>query len=309
MTFIWHVDQHTKALAETPKLGTIRPPKAMKNLLFVTLLFLGTLTDVLAQQGILSPVGLQLYSFRNQFAKDVPGTMAKVRELGFREVELAGTYGLSNSDFRKLLDQNGLKAVSMGAGFEQLENSVPKIINDAKTFGAKYVTCAWIPHQGDNFSLNDADVAVDVFNTAGKLLAENGLTFCYHIHGYEFQKMPDGSTYFDYLVKNLNPKYVNFELDVFWAKMPGEDPVALLQKYPKRFLLSHLKDRKPGTPGSQNGRADVETNVILGQGDIGIAAFMKAARKAGVRHHFIEDESSRSMEQMAPSIAFLREGK
>ncbi|MCY7357213.1 MAG: sugar phosphate isomerase/epimerase [Rudanella sp.] len=281
----------------------------MNKLLLATLLIAGSVANLPAQKAPVSPVGLQLYSFRNQFAKDVPGTMAKVRELGFREVELAGTYGLSKTDFKKLLDQNGLKAVSMGAGFEQLENGVPQIVSDAKTFGAKYVTCAWIPHQGDNFTLNDADVAVEVFNTAGKLLAENGLTFCYHIHGYEFQKMPDGTTYFDYLAKNLNPKYVNFELDVFWAKMLGEDPVALLQKYPKRFLLSHLKDRKPGTPGSQNGRADVETNVILGQGDIGIAAFMKAARKAGVRHHFIEDESSRSVDQMASSIAFLREGK
>jgi sugar phosphate isomerase/epimerase len=281
----------------------------MKKLLFSVMLFVGTHAVLSAQPTPPSPVGLQLYSFRNQFATDVPGTMAKIREFGFREVELAGTYGLSKTDFKKLLDQNGLKAVSMGAGFEQLENGVPQILSDAKTFGAKYVTCAWIPHQGDTFTLNDADVAVDVFNTAGKLLAENGITFCYHIHGYEFQKMADGSSFFDYLAKNLNPRYANFELDVFWAKMPGEDPVALLQKYPKRFLLSHLKDRKPGTPGSQNGRADVETNVILGQGDIGIAAFMKAARKAGVRHHFIEDESSRSMEQMGPSVAFLREGK
>lgn len=281
----------------------------MNKLLLVTLLIAGSVADLLAQKAPVSPVGLQLYSFRDQFAKDVPGTMAKVREMGFREVELAGTYGLSNADFKKLLDQNGLKAISMGAGFEQLENDVPRIINDAKAFGVKYIMCAWIPHEGETFTLNDANVAIEAFNTAGKLLAEHGLTFCYHIHGYEFQKMPDGNTYFDYLAKNLNPKYANFQLDVFWAKMPGEDPVALLQKYPKRFLLSHLKDRKPGTSGTQSGHADVETNVTLGQGDIGIAAFMKAARKAGVRHHFIEDESSRSMEQMPPSIAFLREVK
>ena len=281
----------------------------MKKYVLSTLLVISAFAEILAQKAPVSPVGLQLYSFRNQFAKDIPGTMAKVREMGFREVELAGTYGLSNADFKKLLDQNGLKAVSTGAGFEQLENDVPTIVRNAKDFGVKYVMCAWIPHKGDTFTIDDANRAVEVFNTAGKLLAENGLTFCYHIHGFEFQKMPDGNTYFDYLAKNLNPKYANFQLDVFWAKMPGEDPVALLQKYPKRFLLSHLKDRKPGTPGNQTGHADVETNVTLGQGDIGIAAFMKAARKAGVRHHFIEDESSRSMEQMPLSIAFLRERK
>ncbi len=70
-------------------------------------------------------------------------------------------------------------------------------------------------------------------------------------------------------------------MDVFWVKHPGQDPVALLQKYPGRFPLMHLKDRKPGTEGNQKGHADVETNVVLGAGDVGIAAVMKAAKKQG----------------------------
>jgi sugar phosphate isomerase/epimerase len=94
-------------------------------------------------------------------------------------------------------------------------------------------------------------------------------------------------------------------MDVYWVKSPGYDPVALLQKYPKRFPLMHLKDRKPGTPDSNNGKADVESNVALGQGDIGIAGIMKQAKKSGVKHFFIEDESSRSMTQMPQSLAFL----
>ena len=251
-----------------------------------------------------APVGLQLYSFRNQFAKDVPGTMAKVREMGFREAEIAGTYGLSLTDFRKLLDQNGIKAISTGASFEDLDNNVPKIVTEAKALGVKYVVCTWIPHTGDAFTLQDADRAIDVFNTAGRLLEQNGLTFCYHNHGYEFQTYKDG-TFFDYLVENFDPKSVHFEMDVFWVKAPGYDPVALLQKYPKRFLLMHLKDRKPGTPDSNNGHSDVESNVTLGQGDVGIAALMKQAKKSGVKHYFIEDESSRSMEQMPASVTFL----
>lgn len=274
----------------------------------ITLLLLLTtacFTPARAQLPQPAPVGLELYSFRNQFKTDVPGTMAKVKAFGFREVEVAGTYGLSAADFRKLLDQNGLKAISLGADFEQLNNNVPQIVADAKVLGAKYVVCAWVPHAGDTFTLRDADDAIDVFNTAGKLMAENGITFCYHPHGYEFQPYQNG-TFFDYLVRNLDAKYANFEMDVFWVKHPGQDPVALLQKYPKRFLLSHLKDRRPGTPGNQTGHADDDTNVTLGQGDVGIAAFMKAAHKAGIKHHFIEDESSRSMEQMGPSLDFLR---
>ena len=251
-----------------------------------------------------APVGLELYSFRDQFAKDVPGTMVKVKQMGFREVEVAGTYGTSTADFRKLLNQNGLKAISVGASFEDLDRNVPKVLAEAKALGARYVVCFWIPHAGDTFTVQNADQAIDVFNTAGRLLAENGVSLCYHTHGYEFQTHKDG-TFFDYLAENFDPKSVNFEMDIFWVKSPGYDPVALLQKYPKRFPLMHLKDRKPGTPASNTGHADVESNVTLGQGDVGIAGIMKQAKKSGVKHYFIEDESSRSMEQMPQSITFL----
>lgn len=270
----------------------------------LTFLFVGLFVSFAALAQKAAPVGIQLYSFRDQFAKDVPGTMAKVQQMGFREAEIAGTYGLSLTDFRKLLDQNGIKAISTGASFDDLDNNVPKILAEAKALGAKYVTCAWIPHPGDMFRIQDADRAIDVFNTAGRLLADNGITFCYHTHGYEFQTYENG-TFFDYLVENLNPKYVNFEMDVFWVKAPGYNPVALLQKYPKRFLLMHLKDRKPGTPDTNTGHSDIESNVTLGQGDVGIAGIMKQAKKSGVKHFFIEDESSRSMEQVPASLTFL----
>jgi len=269
-----------------------------------SLLLLGWFTagQALAQKA--APVGLQLYSFRDAFAKDIPGTMAKVRQMGFREIETAGTYGLSLSAYRQLLDQHGLKAISTGASFEDLATNLPKVITEAKAIGAKYVVCTWIPHYGDQFTPFDAEKAVDVFNTAGSILTDNGLTFCYHTHGYEFQTYKDG-TFFDYMADNLDPKFVNFEMDVFWVKEPGYDPVALLQKYPKRFLLMHLKDRKPGTPNSNTGHADVESNVTLGQGDVGIAAIMKQARKLGVKHFFIEDESSRALQQVPASITYL----
>ncbi|MFC5409447.1 sugar phosphate isomerase/epimerase family protein [Larkinella bovis] len=276
----------------------------MKTLFLSMLLAAGLMTVGLAQPK--SPVGLQLYSFRAQFPKDVPGTLAKVRAMGFREVELAGTYGMAPEEFRKLLEKNGLKPISTGASFEDLENNVPKVLAEAKALGVKYVMCAWIPHNGDKFTLNDAKRAVDVFHTAGKLLKDNGLSFCYHIHGYEFQPHENG-TFFDYLVENLDAKYVNFEMDVFWVKHPGQDPIALLKKYPGRFPLMHLKDRKPGTPGNDTGHVDVESNVAIGKGDLGIAEIMKQAKKSGVKHYFIEDESSRSMEQMPESVAYLRE--
>ncbi|MEZ0483413.1 sugar phosphate isomerase/epimerase family protein [Fibrella aquatica] len=274
--------------------------------IFPFLLFGLFTVSALAQSAPPAPVGLGLYSFRDQFKADVPGTMAKVKQMGFREVEVAGTYGLSPVAFRQELDKNNLKAISAGADFDDLETNVPKVIAEAKALGVRYVVCFWIPHTADLFTIGDADRAVEVFNTAGRLLADAKLSLCYHTHGYEFQKMPDGRPFFDYMAENLESKYVNFEMDVFWVKSPGQDPVKVLQQYPKRFLLAHLKDRKPGTPDTMTGQSDIESNVVLGDGDIGIEAFMKAAKKAGVKYFFIEDESSRSMEQMPKSIAFLR---
>ncbi|HEX5154524.1 MAG TPA: sugar phosphate isomerase/epimerase [Parafilimonas sp.] len=253
-------------------------------------------------------IGLQLYSLRNQFKTDVPGTLAKIKSWDIHEIEGGGTYGLPMDEYKKLLAQNNLKMVSVGADFNQLAKDPQVTINEAKAFGAKYVMCAWVPHQGTDFTIQDVQKAVEVFNAAGKLMYENGISFCYHPHGYEFRPYENG-TLFDYLVQHTNPQYVNFEMDVFWVKHPGQDPVALLEKYPTRFLMMHLKDRKPGTEGNQNGTAPDETNVVLGQGDVGIAAIMKAAKKIGVKYYFIEDESERSVEQIPQSLAFLRQLK
>lgn len=248
-------------------------------------------------------IGVQLYSFRNQFKTDIPGTLEKISRMGIREVEGGDTYGMPFDEFKALLQKNKLKVVSVGADFKKLSQDPQASVEQAKRFGAKYVMVAWIPH-GETFTIDDAKNAVEVFNRAGKILKEHGVSLCYHAHGYEFLPY-EGGTIFDYMIKQMNPEYANFEMDVFWVKHPGQDPVALLKKYPQRFPLMHLKDRRPGTEGNQKGEADVETNVVLGSGDVGIAEIMKAANQAGVKHYFIEDESSRSMEQVPKSLAFL----
>ena len=249
-------------------------------------------------------IGVQLYSFRNQFTRDVPGTLQKINAMGIREVEGGDTYGMPFDEFNALLKKNQLKVVSVGADFKQLSENPQASVELAKKNGAKYVVVFWVPH-ADEFTLEDAKKAVEVFNRAGKALKQSGINLCYHPHGYEFAPYEKG-TVFDYIVKNTNPAYVNFEMDVFWVKHPGQDPVALLKKYPNRFPLMHLKDRQHGTEGNQKGHADVETNVVLGAGDVGIADIMRTAKKLGVKHYFIEDESSRSMEQVPQSLAFLK---
>ena len=250
-------------------------------------------------------IGLQLYSLREQFKKDVPGTLAKIRSWNIREIEGGGTYGMPLEEYKQLLAQNGLQTISVGSSFEMLDTAVQTAIGNAKAFGAKYIVCFWIPHKGDDFTLADMQNAIRVFTAAGKKIREAGLQLCYHPHGYEFRHYGNG-TLFDYLMEQTNPAELNFEMDVFWIKHPGQDPVKLLKKYPGRFSLMHLKDRRKGTPGNRFGRADVESNVVLGQGDVGIKKVMKAARKAGVKHYFIEDESSRSEMQIPQSLRYLR---
>jgi sugar phosphate isomerase/epimerase len=263
-------------------------------------LFLFSVSLLSAQE-----IGLELYSLRNEFKTDVPGTLAKVKSWGVKEVEIHDTYGLSREEFKKLLEQNDLKVVSVAADYNQLASNPQAAVEEAKFYGAKYVVCFWIPHNGNEFGLSDVQKAVEVFSTAGKVLHDNGLSLCYHPHGYEFRPH-EGGTLFDYMVKNTDPRYLNFEMDVFWIKHPGQDPVALLKKYPERFVLLHLKDRRHGTPGNQTGEADVETNVVLGKGDVGIAPVMKQAKKNGVKHYFIEDESSRSVQQIPESLSYLK---
>lgn len=271
----------------------------MKHILS-SIAFLFVLSAATAQTNI----GLQLYTFRNEFKTDVPGTLQKINEMGIRQIEGGGSYGLPMTDYKKLLAKNKLTMVSIGADFNKLDTKVDSVVAEAKAFGVKYVMCAWVPHNSA-FTIEDADKAIAVFNKAGKVLKENGIALCYHAHGYEFGAYQNG-TMFDYMASKMNPAFANFEMDVFWVKHPGQDPVALLKKYPGRFPLMHLKDRKPGTPSTQDGHAPDETNVVLGSGDVGIAAIMKVAKKYGVNYYFIEDESPVSMQQVPQSLLFLK---
>jgi sugar phosphate isomerase/epimerase len=165
--------------------------------------------------------------------------------------------------------------------------------------------CAWIPHKSGSFNLENAKKAVEDFNQAGKVLKENGLTFCYHVHGFEFQPYEDG-TLLDYMIKNTNPEYVSFEMDIMWVHFGGGDPVALLKKYGDRWKLMHVKDLKKGTKKDLTGGTSQENDVPLGTGELDIPAILKQAKKTGIKHYFIEDESSDVMTSVPQSIAYLK---
>ncbi|MBU2945879.1 sugar phosphate isomerase/epimerase family protein [Zobellia uliginosa] len=248
-------------------------------------------------------VGLQLYSLRNQFKTDVPGTLETIKGWGITKIEGGETYGLSLEDFKNLLKTNSLDVVSVGAKFGDLENNAQQVVENAKAYGAKYVMCAWVPHDNNKWDLEETKHASVVFNKAGKLLKENGITLAYHPHGYEFRPYEDG-TLFDYMIKNATD--YTFELDVFWAQHGGADPLALMKKYKSKFTLLHLKDMEKGVEGNNTGQEDHETNVVLGQGQVDIAGIVAEAKELGIEYMFIEDESSSVVEQVPQSLSYLK---
>jgi sugar phosphate isomerase/epimerase len=260
-----------------------------------------------ARAGSLSSgsIGLQLYSLRAQLQTNTPGTLDEVKAFGFRNVELAGTYNLTPEQFRQQLDARGLKAVSAHFPYERFRDDPSGVARDAHTLGLKYVGCAWIPHDYP-FEEKTCHAAAAVFNHAGEMLAKQGLQFFYHTHGYEFQPCQDG-TLFDVLMRETNPKFVSFEMDVFWIVHPGQDPVKLLEKYGNRWKLMHVKGMRDTTQtGLLTGHSDVINDVAVGQGKIDYLPILKAAKKVGVKYFIIEDESPSSEQQIPESLEYLK---
>jgi len=254
------------------------------------------------------PIGLQLYSLRAEFTRTVPATLEKVRAFGFKTVETAGTYNLSPEKFRELLDRNSLKAVSGHFPFERYRDDVEGVAKDAKTLGLEYVGCAWVPHEGD-FDEKECRNAIEVFNKAGEALKKHNLKLFYHAHGYEFAPHGDG-TFMDLMMKETRPENVRFQMDIFWVVHPGHDPVKWFEKYPKRWELVHLKDMKKGVKtGEFTGKTDVSNDVALGTGQMDWPAILRAAKKAGVKYYFIEDESPTVAEQIPQSLKYLEQVK
>ena len=253
------------------------------------------------------PLGVQLWSFRDAFKTDVPGTLARVRALGFREVELAGTYGMSAQQFRQALDSVGLSATSMHIGYEQFRDSLESALAAAGVLGPKSIGTAWIPHSDGPINVAIARQAAADFNRWGKAARAQGLQFFYHVHGYEFKPGADGVLPMDVLMKETDPEAVKFEMDVFWASLPGNDPVALLKKYPGRWKLMHIKDMKKGVAtGVHTGSANPDsTEVPAGSGQTDYRAVLRAAKEVGVERYYLEDETARPFETVPLSVRWL----
>ncbi len=250
-------------------------------------------------------IGLQLYSLRNHIKEDPEKILATIQKWGISKLEDGndGTLGYGLEGYKKLLDKYQLEIVSVSATFEELQDTPNAVLERAKVYGSKYAVCFWIPHKDTIFGIEEVEKALGVFNAAGQLLKENGITLVYHPHGYEFRPYM-GMTLMDHMIKEAD--HFDFEMDVYWFAHPGEDPITWLKRYPEKFKLMHLKDCKKGTVGNLIGRSDVETNVVLGTGQIAIAEIVKEAKKMGLEYLFIEDESSHAKEQIPESIEYLK---
>jgi len=248
--------------------------------------------------------GIVSYTYRANFQKDVPATLDIVKSNGITDIEFSNLFGKSAEEMRKLIDERGIHCSSFGVGYDDLVNKTDEVAKNAKTLGANYVRVAGIPHKGA-FTPENAKKAIEDFNKFGKILKDMyGLGFIYHNHGFEFEPY-EGSTLYDYIVKNTDPKYVSFELDILWAFFPGQDPAKLLKTYGHRYKALHVKDLKNGITGNLSGGTSGENDVVLGTGQINIPDVLKAACKAGVKHYYIEDESSNSLIQVPQSIKYL----
>lgn len=250
------------------------------------------------------PLGMVSYTYRQSLQKDMATTLDSLKALKVYDMEFSSLFGKKATEIRKLLDERGMYCTSFGVSYQDALTKSDEVASNAKALGAKFVRVAWIPHDGP-FTKELADKTIADFSIIGKNLKENyGLEFCYHNHGFEFAPY-EGGTFFDYIAKNTDPKFVNFEMDILWTFFPGIDPAKLLEKYPNRFKLMHVKDLKRGVVGNLSGGTSSENDVALGTGQLNLPAIMKAAKKSKIQHYYIEDESSLHALQVPVSIKYL----
>lgn len=269
-----------------------------------------------AQQRRIDRLGLQLYSVRALMKADVPGTLAKVAAIGFKEVEFAGLFGRDPKDVRAMLDKNGLTAPAAHVDWGTVETKLPETLAAARTLGHAFII---VPYIGEA-ERKQPDIykrAADLFNKAAAESVKSGIQFAYHQHGFEFVPSDalGGKLPYDYLLENTDPALVKMELDLCWISAAEQDPVAYFNKYPGRFPLVHVKDwlknGKPGAPYA--GALGPDTRFTgemanVGQGSIDWKRIFANADKGGVKHYIIEHDNPKSpLEDLGSSFAYVRD--
>jgi sugar phosphate isomerase/epimerase len=249
------------------------------------------------------PIGVQLYSVRTLLPKDYAGTLKQIGAIGYREVEAAGFYGHSPDEAKQAMAAAGVKCVSAHYSLADLQKNMDSVLQYAKALGMGYVICpapsvadpakvASYPGGGRQYfqtgvTADDWKWNAEQFNQIGKKLKGEGIRFGYHNHTPEFHDVGNGMNGFEILVKETDPEFVTFELDCGWVSASGKDPAAYLTKYAKRISMLHIKDQKPPVAGKGMGE---RVSTMLGKGTIDYKPIFAAAKKAGIKHYFVEQE-------------------
>ena len=245
----------------------------------------------------LTRIGMQLYMVRRELEKDFEGTLKRVAGLGYREVEFAGYFNHPPKEVRAALDRYGLSSPAGHVSLAALGGDLGEMIEAAHVIGHKYVLVAWLAPE-ERKSLDDYRRHADLFNSAGEKLKKAGVQFAYHNHDFEFTPL-DGRLPYDLLLERMDPALVKLELDLYWIAKGGADPLKYFARQPGRFHLLHVKDMD-STPQ----RYFTE----IGRGVIDFKTIFAHARKAGVRHYFVEqDETPGSpFDSLRVSMDYLR---
>ncbi|TPG41596.1 sugar phosphate isomerase/epimerase family protein [Flavobacterium pectinovorum] len=237
-------------------------------------------------------IGLQLYTLRDELPKDVKTTLEKVAAAGFTTVETYGFsikdqfWGLSPIELKKILDQNGLKAVSghYNLGSFLADGNTTELlaaIEAAKILNSEYLTVPWIDEPLRK-NIADYKIIANRLNQAGKACVNAGLKLAYHNHDFEFQKH-DGITGYEILLKETDKDLVHFELDLYWVVRSGNDPLKLFAENPGRFKMWHVKDMD---------KKNAALNTEIGSGSVDFKTIFKEAKLSGMKHFFVEQENN-----------------
>jgi sugar phosphate isomerase/epimerase len=252
-------------------------------------------------------VGLQLYTVRDLMKGDFDGTIAKVAQIGYKEVEFAGYFGRTGQQVRAVCDRNGLAAIATHVQYDELDDKFPAVVETSKAIGLEYIVCPWIPED----LRKSPDIwkqAAAKFNHCGELSKKAGMQFAYHNHWFEFLPV-DGKLPYDQLLKECDPNLVKMEMDLCWITAAGGDPVKYFNLYPGRFPLVHVKDLKTLpkiTAGGAQNYGDTVDLTEVGSGLIDWKKIFAQSEKAGIKHYIVEhDHPKQPFDSIAKSYDYL----
>jgi len=255
-------------------------------------------------------IGIQLYTLRNELGKDPIGTLKQVAAAGYKQVELYGFPGAK--PIIEAAKEAGLTINSAHFEWEAVTNPKDaefsdflKILDQAKTFGLSHLVIPYLKNENRK-SLDAYKKVAENANKAAVLAKQAGIQLSYHNHNFEFESLGGGKSGYDVLIEEFSPE-MQFEIDVFWVKTAGLDPVTLIQKLSGRVSQLHLKDLRQGVPSPTYGSIPEDAYKELGNGIIPMEPIMAAAAAAGVKHcHVEQDHSPDPIASIKQSMAYLQ---